>query len=210
MEFTKIITNSKWKENLIHEYIVQGSDTLVVTLPGYAYDSLAPLLYYTGNATFENGCDLLCIEYGYRKKQVDISLEDELKILAEETKEAIDKALDNGYKGLILVGKSLGTFIMNEIRDSFKQVDTFCIYMTPTDKSIPKTFNQNSLVIYGTGDKSLSKENMELIKSRNDLEYMEVPDADHSLEYDDTARTIETHLEIIKRCGEFINESKHK
>ena len=38
MKFTKIITNSKWKQNLKHEYIVQDSDTLLVILAGNAYE----------------------------------------------------------------------------------------------------------------------------------------------------------------------------
>ncbi|MTI70533.1 MAG: hypothetical protein FH751_09815 [Firmicutes bacterium] len=46
MKFIEIETTSKWKEKLKHVYIVQESQTLLVTLPGYAYESVAPLFYY--------------------------------------------------------------------------------------------------------------------------------------------------------------------
>lgn len=62
MIFTEIETTSKWKEDLKHVYIVQDSETLLGTLPGYAYESIAPLLYYAGNQAMDDGCDVLCIE----------------------------------------------------------------------------------------------------------------------------------------------------
>lgn len=156
MNFTKIETTSKWKNNLKHVYIVQNSQTLLVTLPGYAYESVAPLLYYAGNVAMEEGCDVLCIEYGYQKKQVDIDVKKELGDLIKETKEAIDKSLQNKYKNIIFIGKSLGTFIMNELREEYPEKNTSYIYLTPVDRSIPKKCSNDTLVVFGSRDSQLS------------------------------------------------------
>ncbi|KPU26361.1 hypothetical protein TR13x_10485 [Caloranaerobacter sp. TR13] len=98
----------------------------------------------------EEGCDVLCIEYGYQKKQVDIDKSKELGNLVKETKEAIDKSLENKYKNVILVGKSLGTFIMNELREEYPEKKTSYIYLTPVDRSVPKECSNDTLIIFGS------------------------------------------------------------
>ena len=69
----------------------------------------------------KEGCDILCIEYGYSKKQVDIEVQKELASLIKETNESIDKALIKEYKNMIFVGKSLGTFLMNELTNKYSE-----------------------------------------------------------------------------------------
>jgi len=209
MDFNKVETISKWKEALKHDYIVQNSETLLVILPGYAYESVAPLLYYAGSVGMEEGCDLLCIEYGYQKKQVDIDIFKELSTLVEETKKAIDKALKSNYKKIIFVGKSLGTFIMNELRKEYSEKNTSYIYLTPTDRSIPKNCCSNVLIVFGSGDNKLSKELVIEIKKRNDIEVIEIKDANHSLEFKSTIKSINELSVVVKRCKEFIHKYKY-
>ena len=205
MRITKIETTSKWKENLKHDFIIQDSDTLLVTLPGYGYESVAPLLYYTTNLAIEEGFDVLCIEYGYMKKQIDIQIGKELDILVKETKEAIDKALEHNHKNLILVGKSLGTFIINQLKQHYNNKKITYIYLTTVNASVPSICNNDTLMVFGTEDKHLSQDMVNCIKERNDLEVLELKGADHSLEFESTNRSIEAHLEVIKRCKEFLS-----
>lgn len=142
------------------------------------------------------------------KKQVDIEVEREIDCLVKETKDAIDKALENEYKNIILVGKSLGTFLMNDLRKEYLNKNISFIYLTPVDASVPEQCNNDTLIVFGSGDRQLSVEKAKEIKKRNDIEFLEVKDADHSLEYESTSESIKAHLYIIERCSKFIK--KHK
>ncbi|MTI70534.1 MAG: hypothetical protein FH751_09820 [Firmicutes bacterium] len=144
----------------------------------------------------EDGCYVLSIEYGYLKKQIDIKIEKEIGFLIKETKDAIDKALENDYKNIILVGKSLGTFLMNQLRKEYSNEKISFIYLTPVDVSVPEHCNNDTLIVFGSGDRQLSKEKAKEIKRRKDIEALEVEDADHSLEYESTSESIKVHLRL--------------
>ncbi len=90
-------------------------DHLVVLLPGSGYGCDMPLFYYAENRALEVGADVLRVEYAHnRMPEFRAAPEPERgQWLAADADTALGAALaQRPYRGVTLVGKSLGTAAM--------------------------------------------------------------------------------------------------
>lgn len=154
-----VTTQSKWKENLKHDYFDLESDTLVVMLPGSGHTVEGPLFYYLIGEMFDLGYDVLGVNYGFHFSQEKPNLE-EMTQLENEIFDTISKV--KSYKKYVFIAKSLGTRFLQSLH---KKYGGKCVYLTPTDIMLTYGIAEDSIFVYGDADKTLSEENRRLLSN---------------------------------------------
>lgn len=206
MEEIYIEVPSFWNVNLKNDYIVQGSDVLVVLLPGQHYTTFGPLLYYSYNIALQLGYDVLAIDYGYYKAGKELSYEGRNYVI-QESKEAIKKAieLNNKYKKIIFIGKSLGTAIQNKLIDAFEFFDQKHIFLTPIPECIDGIMKSKSLIIVGSEDKFFTDEHVNMVKNHDNVKVKIIKRGNHDLETDDFKESIDILKSISEEIYNYIS-----
>jgi dienelactone hydrolase len=93
-------------------------DRLAVLLPGYGYTLDMPLFYYAENLLLERGLDVLRVEVNYGQNAGFRILPDaeQASWLLADAAAAYQTGLAQGaYRGVALIGKSLGTLAMGPL-----------------------------------------------------------------------------------------------
>ena len=137
-------------------------DHLVALLPGYGYTLDMPLFYYLEDRSIEVGADVLRVEYSYnRLPAFQAAADDERRRwLLADAEAALRVALgQRAYRGVTLVGKSLGTAAMAHLlgRHAPASAAWTAIWLTPLlaeaeVHAVIRGFAGRSLVVIGTGD----------------------------------------------------------
>ncbi len=183
------------------------SDTLVILLPGIGYTCDKALLDYSKKLACQLGFDVLPIEYGFQAARKQLVHSDEFNIVIKETKEIIIKALNEKYKKIIFIGKSIGTLIQASIQDKLVGYKIKNIYLTPISETIKAGIKDNSLVILGNADPMIKSESLYMLRNNSNIKFIEIEGADHSLNIkDDAIKSIEILGTIMKREKEYLSE----
>lgn len=202
--------NSYWGVTTRNIHNDSKSDVLVVLLPGMDYRNDKPLLRYTEKIALEEGCDTLSIEYGFQVANKKLDKDNETVVVIKESRRVFNKAMENNYKKVLFVGKSIGTIIQNYIqKNEEKNYESFNIYLTPTDESVEMGLKKGSLVFTGSKDKYIMVENRRFIKSSSNFKVIEFEGANHSLEIDnETLKNIDRLKIIMEMEKNFITKLK--
>lgn len=128
----------------------EGSQRLVILLPGKGYTVDAPLLHYLRNIAWANGDDVLSVKYGFQVAQSDYSPMNQAEITAE-SQQAIELALSHGYDDLVIIGKSLGTPMAALLANHFEQCSKLLL-LTPIQKCHEMVERTPTLAVIGTAD----------------------------------------------------------
>ncbi len=200
-------TITMWSEyfkiNTQNEYITQDSDTLAIILPGTGYGSSAPLLYYSISVALELKYDVLIAEYGFKEYERKIKKE-ECEYLYEDIKKVIDICLEeNAYKSIVLIGKSIGTYILSRLTKDLIEYDTKYVYLTPIDISLEGMKKVNSLVVIGTKDKCLSKDDIDKLGYYSNIK-LELVHGDHCLNGDNYKESLTVLEKVINEIEGYI------
>lgn len=197
--------NSHWGVELIPALIKQGSDTLAVILPGIGYTIDRVTLEYSSELALKLGFDLLKVEYGFQVARKEFNVEKEFDIIVEETLEIVENALDESYKNIVIIGKSIGTCVQNLLNDRIKGYNIENVYISPINKTVEMGIKENSLVITGTKDPLLSKENLEKIKDISGADLVTIKDGNHALNIEkDPIKSLRSQTEVIEFIEGFL------
>lgn len=197
--------NSHWGVELIPTLIKQGSDTLAVILPGIGYTIDRVTLEYSSELALKLGFDLLKVEYGFQVARKEFNVEKEFHIIVEETLEIVENALDESYKNIVIIGKSIGTCVQNLLNDRIKGYNIENVYISPINKTVEMGIKENSLVITGTKDPLLSKENLEKIKDISGADLVTIKDGNHALNIEkDPIKSLRSQTEVIEFIEGFL------
>lgn len=197
--------NSHWGVELIPTLIKQGSDTLAVILPGIGYTIDRVTLEYSSELALKLGFDLLKVEYGFQVARKEFNVEKEFDIIVEETLEIVENALDESYKNIVIIGKSIGTCVQNLLNDRIKGYNIENVYISPINKTVEMGIKENSLVITGTKDPLLSKENLEKIKDISGADLVTIKDGNHALNIEkDPIKSLRSQTEVIEFIEGFL------
>ena len=197
--------NSHWGVELIPTLIKQGSDTLAVILPGIGYTIDRVTLEYSSELALKLGFDLLKVEYGFQVARKEFNLEKEFDIIVEETLEIVQNALSENYKNIVIIGKSIGTCVQNLLNDGIEGYNIENIYISPINKTVEMGIKENSLVITGTKDPLLSKENLEKIKDISGADLVTIKDGNHALNIEkDPIKSLRSQTEVIEFMEGFL------
>ena len=202
-----------FKEDLTNHYIKNDSEKLVIFLPGFGYNNDMPLFYYS-TLLFENkGYDILKINYKYNENKDFQSADSEEKKLWMKTdiESSFNQMINNNYKEIIFVCKSIGTIGGIEmIKSKLMPENLKFVWLTPlihikevTDVLVKNPFK--SLIILGTNDFCFKKENFELLKNNKNNEFYLIEGANHSLEIENNLKESLTELyNVIKNIEKFV------
>ena len=197
--------NSHWGVELIPTLIKQGSDTLAVILPGIGYTIDRVTLEYSSELALKLGFDLLKVEYGFQVARKEFNVEKEFDIIVEETLEIVQNALSENYKNIVIIGKSIGTCVQNLLNDGIEGYNIENIYISPINKTVEMGIKENSLVITGTKDPLLSKENLEKIKDISGADLVTIKDGNHALNIEkDPIKSLRSQTEVIEFMEGFL------
>lgn len=191
--------------------ISQKGSTLAVLLPGMGYTQDRALLDFSKKLCIQYGYDVLPIEYGFQKNNSKISLKevrDKFEIVVDECSKLLNISLNSQYKRILFIGKSIGTAVQNCLCNNIdSSYDVKNIYLTPVDETIKLGIKENSLVISGSSDPLLSKENFEKLQDMKNIEFMCIDKGDHSLNIKgDVINSIENLKMIIEAEKSFLDK----
>ncbi|WP_066498138.1 alpha/beta hydrolase [Abyssisolibacter fermentans] len=200
----KLIT----EENKESEHLLlyqEDTETFVVIFPGGNNLCDRPILHYIRKASLIKGYDVLCISYT-NINNCDKPLEDNISFIVNEVSKVIDKCFDNRkYKRIILIGRCFGSLISGAFRDTKEYSIDKHIFISPTRITLDYINKYGGLVVTGTNDNYLSKEERNLLVNNRGIELMIVDEASHSLETEDNIEhTLEVCKEVIMRVDNYI------
>jgi hypothetical protein len=192
-----------FKVNTQNEYTTMDSDTLVIILPGMGYGCMAPLLYYSVSVALELKYDVLTIEYGYKDIERKIKLE-ELDYVYEDARKVIHNCLsENTYKNIVVIGKSIGTYVMSRLTKDFDEYDGKYVYLTPVNICLDGMKKVNALVVIGADDQCLSNDDIDRLQYYNNIKLILVP-GNHCLDTPNYKESLEVLGKTIKEIELFI------
>ena len=162
---------------------------LVVLLPGYRYTLDMPLFYYAENRALEVGADVLRVEVAYvRVAEFQAADDDEQRRwLLEDTEAALHATLaQRSYRGVTLVGKSLGTRAMAHLLAGAPEAWD-AVWLTPVLAEPPvvagvRSFSGRSLVVIGTADPHYDPALLADLAAKPGIETIVVDGADHGMD----------------------------
>lgn len=190
---------------VIETSLEHRNDTLFIVFSGFGYTIAHPLLHYSKCVAKELLCDYIGVDYDYVRNPGFLSLLGKEQDAYFETDTALvrEYILDKSgkYAHLVLVGKSMGTSIINRLLDTEEIIKkSTIVLMTPGtewDAIIKKIIRiKNSVLVVGSkNDKHYMIEGLEAIYKKDTIEVLEIEDGNHALE----TGIVENDIEIIKR-----------
>lgn len=161
-----------------------------IVLPGVGYTCQMPLLYYASQSMLTSGMDVLWVEYNYLRRPDYrlLSGAEQNEWFFTDVTAACRMVLDQrSYRGVILVGKSMGTRAMAHLIANESGFDE-CrdIWLTPVirDPTVREQLNgrRHALVMIGTADPYYDSNYLAGLRANTQSEVVVVEGADHSLE----------------------------
>ncbi|MGL6185040.1 MAG: alpha/beta hydrolase [Clostridium chrysemydis] len=200
------VLNSYWEVQLKPNLIDNGSDKLVVILPGIGYTIDRVTIEYSGELALSQNYDLMEVEYGFQVARKAFNVKEEFNIIADETLELVKDALSlKEYKEVIIIGKSIGTCVQDFLNEKIEGINIKNIYISPIDKTVGMGFKEGSLIITGSKDPLLSEENLQNIVDSKKYKVIIFNGANHALNLEkNPIGSLEVQIEIIKAIKTFI------
>ncbi|MGL5634986.1 MAG: alpha/beta hydrolase [Sarcina sp.] len=159
--------NSYWGVELTPNFTDNQSDVLAIILPGIAYTLDRGNLEYSTELALSLNYDVLKIEYGFQIARKEFDVPKEFDILCKETLEEVKPFLKNKYKKIVIIAKSIGTCVQKYLNNNIKEFKITNVAISPIDKTVDMGIDKQTLVITGSSDPLLSKENKELLLKTN-------------------------------------------
>lgn len=196
---------SSWKTDMRQKYyqVKENNDRLVVLFPGKNYPCDKPILHFAGTSAIQSGYDLMVLEYGYQAARENLDMS-ELHRVIEESHESVQRIISK-YEQVIFISKSLGTIVAGEVHEKL-DIPIRHLFLTPIKDTIPYINKFNGLVVYGTKDEVFNDQLAKHINIDEVREVIEIPNANHSLESNDVAESIEILGRIVRIYMNFINK----
>lgn len=187
-----------------------ASQDVVLILPGAGYTADRPLLYFTTDLLLKNRKQVFIAHTNYNRyphfhaltKQNE--LDQRNSIVAEEAQLLAEFMTAKKLRPQMIVGKSIGTRAMETLVPHFETRHN--IWFTPvlTHWDYLGTRSASDCIVIGTADEPYYS----LAKNYLSPESIVIPDADHSLEFqDDMQKSIKTLGVIMHRVEEYIQRS---
>jgi hypothetical protein len=169
-----------------------------------------PLLYFHGKLLLSLGYDVLLIKYDYPNNEgfLAISEEEQTNWLLEDGKAIFECANGIGtYEETVVIGKSLGTFMMANSMQIPENSSTKLIWLTPlirneTVRNFLTETNFPSKIIIGTADPHNDQSGIAKIGLNRKVEIDLYGGADHSMEVPNNMKRSMEIIESITRKSE--------
>lgn len=198
---------SHWGVELAPDLTEQGSETLAIILPGIAYTLDRVTLEYSSELALKLGYDVAKIEYGFQKARKNFDVPTEFDIAANETLSQVQSILNPKYKKIIIIAKSIGTCVQTFLNKNLNNIHITNVSISPIDKTIEMGLDKNALVITGSCDPLLSKENIEKLTTSYGHNLINFRGATHSLNIkNEPVKSLEIQIDTINAIEEFLKK----
>ncbi len=198
-----IETESKFGTTAQHGFFTQkdGSDKLLIILPGRGYTTEHPLLYTLRSAALELGYDVLSVQYGFQVGQINLTAEN-MPYLQDDVQQAAQVVLGGGYQKVCVAGKSLGTPLAVELAQHINDAQVSLLLLTPIGGAAQPLENIPVLAVIGTADAAYMAD---MIKDAGLLSWRVFEGLNHSLEVGgDWRASLAVLPQIISVCAGFL------
>lgn len=182
---------------------------IAIILPGVGYTSQAPLLHYSTGVFINKSFDVLQLNYQYSINDY-VDFDEISEAIKWDVKNVLDYILSNKtYENFYFIGKSLGTIAMSSVlnRETFQNAKA--IWLTPLIQredvfhAMVKSENKG-LCIIGDKDPCYTEERYLKVVENTNITSRLIPNANHSLEYDEnTVKSIELLKSVINDIEQF-------
>jgi len=195
--------NSKVSEHVF--YSNEEAANLVLFFPGGNSNTTGPIFYYLRDYFLRNGYDVLCLSYEGLADREETYDEKIQKIIAGTHQAILHVKELKTYHKTLFVSRSFGNVISNILRINNKLEVDKCIYISPTAQALEDIKSYPGLIISSNYDEYLKEEDKKEILSYPNHEVIIFKDGEHSLECDDTLKTMEFCNRAIAKAIKFIN-----
>ena len=178
------------------------SDRLMIILPGRGYTVNHPVLSYIGQMAYENGYDVLPVQYGFQvSSDLDLS---QMPLLQQDVQLATEPVLKRDYREVCVVGKSLGTPLAIDLTQSVPGAVVSQILLTPIGAAMQAASDIDTLAIIGTTDPLYAPE---LVNDSESTTWRVFENLDHGLIDDNNWRySLDCLKDIIAACEAFLQK----
>ena len=154
--------------------------TLKLIFPGQRYSCDRSLLYFI-DTNIEGDSVYFRYDYARNIDLKSMTEKDIIKHAIDYSKKLFDNVDLSQYDEIILIAKSIGTYVAGYFRELFKLDSARFICLTPFSSSL-KYIRQNDFVLIGSLDKHINSSELEKFKFA--YPFFEIIDGvGHSLEY---------------------------
>ena len=191
---------------------------LAIFFPGIGYTNDKPLMYYSRKITRDLGYEELCVEYhdlpekvrGDRKKLFEAA-----NLAYDQAKEKLEECDFTKYEEIVLVGKSIGTYLATQIasevikpilkREDAAGVKVRLVLYTPVESTFSPVI-RNAIAFIGTSDPWSELEGVKRLAKEQAVPLHLYSGGNHSLECGEPLKDIETLSEVMKLTEEFLKK----
>ncbi len=173
---------------------------LAIFFPGGKYGTQAPLFYYADLVMAKKGYEVLEISYD----DLAVGSSDWINQTREQIWGRLKQIDFSAYGEIVLVAKSIGTVLAGWIREKINK-DVKVIFLTPLKGAFEYMDQKNSLVIAGTLDRLLAKEELAEYCQKNGICFHQFEGAGHAIvNRKDPIKSAEILTSIVKLYDAFI------
>lgn len=189
----------------------QPSRKLAVVLPGAAYSTRQPLLYFATQVLLQKRFDVLSVDtvYGDDPKWCGLPTEQEARKVVEDDAVVFFNQVSERFPSQLhtVVGRSLGTYFLACAIERKTAQPAQVVWQTPSlgkKWDIMSSFSARGFGILGTKDKSFETAMNHLPKDRIVVEM-----ADHGMEVEgDPIRSIEILKQVTQATSDWLDSGK--
>ena len=188
---------------------------LGIILPGYHYSADMPPLHYTGRLLFEQGADVLSVDYAYYRTGFTKQQQSEQdKWMSSDVFAACNIGLvQRPYEKITLIGKSLGTIAMGHLLADARFQKATCIWITPILSvdwlcSRIEQVQSRSLFVIGTADQFYQPDVLKRLEQATNGHSVVLEGVNHGLEVPgDIPKSLIVLNQIVQALQEFLKET---
>ena len=195
----------------------RGGSRLGVVFSGFGYSYRDPLLRWTKRAFLEKGLDYWGVDLGYRDDPEFMALEPAAQDEAFEADCAlvIDalRGLAEGYGGLVLAGKSMGTSVVRRCLKAGLGKGRLALALFTPGTEWPAfapelaASEAPAFLAASLEDPHYVKADLAPVRSRSGLRLFELPRGDHLLETGSLVEDLETQARLFAALLAFLDET---
>lgn len=203
-EVIKIEKNEKVSEHVF--YSGEEAKGLVLFFPGGSSNTSGPYFYYLRDFLLRDGYDVLSLSY-----KAIVTKGDSYDVQVEKISTVIELVLENvqktkTYDKKILASRSFGNIMSGIIREKY-DIDIYkSIYISPIPDAFKYIKKYPGLILTSNHDEYLKDDTLNELKALPNQEILVFKEGDHSLECDDTVKSIDFLKNAINKVIEFVNQ----
>lgn len=184
-----------------NDYWDNGSETLLVMLPGLGYTNQMPVMFYVHQMAMARNWDILQVNYDYRGLHQDLPRDAWDDRFVIDCLPAIEAALaQREYTHVVLAGKSIGTRVITALLAAGFDHPTAYIWLTPLFTA-PEIFqaareHRPSVAVFGDNDFAMDGVDPDSLE-QSGIHSIVMPGGDHGLQI---AGKVADSIEALAAC----------